>query len=136
MSKLQSTRWLWTKSYDKQSLSRKQRMARSLFHNGLSLVVGLTIALPVQAEVAQMYHSPTNVVAPEVPQGSRLLVYKLAASYEAGSIVVYKENGEDWLGRVVKHNAASGKITVSRNGKPNRDINLSQVVGRVVFNTR
>ena len=131
--KLQSVKRLWENSDDKHGLSGKQRIGRWLFLNG---IIALVAVVPIRAAVAQPFYAATNAVAPEVPQGSRVLVYKLDASYQAGNIIAFRQNGRVVLGRVVNHNAASDKVTISRNDAPNYDIDLSQIVGRVVFNTR
>lgn len=131
MMKLQSVKRLLGNSDDKHGLSGKQPIGRRLFRNG---IIALVAVVPIRAAVAQPFYAATNAVAPEVPQGSRVLVFKLDASYQAGNIIVFRQDGSVVLGRVVNHNAASDKVTVSRNDAPSHDIYLSQIVGRVVSN--
>lgn len=78
----------------------------------------------------------TAAVTPEVPQGAWLLIDKKASSYAAGDIVIFRDGGNNYLGRVVAVDKGAGRVTVGRNGEENRVIDVSQLAGRGVLNTR
>ena len=56
----------------------------------LRVGVALVLAIAVRQCVAQEFYVPGNSVAPVVPQGSRVFVYKLAKSFNPGDVVVYR----------------------------------------------
>jgi hypothetical protein len=51
-----------------------------------------------------------------------------------GDLVVFRDGGNNYLGRVVEADLAH--LTVGRNGQENRRVAISSVVGRGVLNTR
>ena len=114
-------------------LSTRQRIGRSIVSN---VVLGVSLALSVRAGVASVSYAATDCMAPQVPRGSRVLVYKLDASYEAGDIIVFRRDGKQTLGRVISQDDASGKVTIVSACKVSEEIALNRVVGRVVLNTR
>jgi hypothetical protein len=78
----------------------------------------------------------TNAVAPEIPEGAYLLIDKKPSGYAAGDIVVYRVDGKNYLGRVIAAEPTSGQLTVGRNGEPNRQVPIKEMLGRGVMNTR
>jgi hypothetical protein len=78
----------------------------------------------------------TAAVTPEVPKGAWLLIDKKAASYVADDIVIFRDGGNNYLGRVVAVDKGTGRVTVGRNGEENRVIAVTQLSGRGVLNTR
>lgn len=78
----------------------------------------------------------TAAVTPEVPKDAWLLIDKKASSYVAGDIVIFRDGGNNYLGRVVAVDRAAGRVTVGRNGEENRMIALTALAGRGVLNTR
>ena len=78
----------------------------------------------------------TTAVSPEVPKGAWLLIDKKASSYVAGDIVIFRDAGNNYLGRVVAVDKAAGGVTVGRNGEENRVIAVTALAGRGVLNTR
>ena len=110
-------------------LSRKSRRA------AVVIAVVLPLALGVRAAVAEVFHAPTDSVAPEIPQHSRLLVYKLGRSFKPADIIVYRDaGGVAHLGRVVQADAT--QVTIARNGNLKLDVPSAQIVGKVVVSTR
>ena len=78
---------------------------------------------------------PGRGAEPFIPQGSRILVYKLVSAFRAGDVVAFRNlEGITLLG-VVKTDQG-GVLTVSRNGEGDREVPHAQVIGRVVANTR
>lgn len=78
----------------------------------------------------------TAAVTPEVPKGAWLLIDKKASSYVAGDIAIFRDGGNNYLGRVVAVDKGAGRVTVGRNGEENRVIDVNQLAGRGVLNTR
>jgi hypothetical protein len=61
----------------------------------------------------------TAAVSPEVPKGTWLLIDKKASSYVAGDIVIFRDGGNNYLGRVAAVDKTAGRVTVGRNGEEN-----------------
>ena len=85
---------------------------------------------------AEVRSVTTSAVAPEIPEGAHVLIDKKASSFAVGDIVIYRVEGNYYLGRVVVVDKASGRLTVGRNGEPDRQVLVGDVVGRGVLNTR
>lgn len=91
----------------------------------------------VKTAVAEIYTVPMTSMEPELPAGSRVLVYKLADTFTPGQIVAYRHtSGQTHLGRVVSHDPGSNHLTLDRNGVGTFSITDKDVIGRVVLNTR
>jgi len=78
----------------------------------------------------------TNAVAPELPEGAYLLIDKKPSGYAVGDIVVYRADGKNYLGRVIAAEPKSDQLTVGRNGEPDRQVPIKDMLGRGVMNTR
>lgn len=78
----------------------------------------------------------TKAVAPEIPEGTYVLIDKKTSFYAVGDIVVYRLDGRNYLGRVVPAEPKSDQLTIGRNGEPNRQVPIKEVLGRGVMNTR
>jgi hypothetical protein len=50
--------------------------------------------------------------------------------------VVYRVDGKNYLGRVVAAEPKSDRLTIGRNGEPNRQVPIKEMLGRGVMNTR
>ena len=95
----------------------------------------LGLAFSVQWAIAQPFYVPGKGAEPLIPQGSRILVYKLASAFRAGDVVAFRNpDGVALLG-IVKTDH-EGLLTVSRNHEADREVPHTQVIGRVVANTR
>jgi hypothetical protein len=102
----------------------------------LRLAVCLLLALAVRHSVAEEFYAASDAAAPMIPRGSRMLVYKLARSFQAGDVIVFRHpDGHARMGTVKSQNP-SGEVIVSRIGHPDEIVPLERVVGRVVLNTR
>jgi uncharacterized protein YijF (DUF1287 family) len=107
----------------------------------LPLRVGivLVLAFAVRYAVAQSFYVPGNSVSPAIPRGSRILVYKLAKSFDPGDVVVYRfANGEFRVGIIVHQSHDGGWLVEKNNGstKERTDVARQDIVGRVFLNTR
>jgi hypothetical protein len=102
----------------------------------ITLSIALVLAFAVRWRVAQAFYATGNAAAPAVPKGSRVLVYKLATTFNPGDVVVFRsESGETRLG-IVKGARADGSLLLSRNGSPDVIEPRDRIVGRVFLNTR
>jgi hypothetical protein len=89
-----------------------------------------------QKSDAEAMRVTTGAVAPELPEGSYLLIDKKASSYAVGDIVVFRVGENKYLGRVLAVDKEAGRMTVGRNREADRQVALSAVLGRGVLNTR
>lgn len=111
-------------------------MRRALIGVGVVVVVAAAGLLTVRAAVAEVYVIPTASMEPELPANSRVLVSKLSSSYEVGDIVVYDTGAQRHVGRVDLVDGASRRIEVSRNSVLGIPVDVEDVIGRVILNTR
>ncbi|MFZ2641027.1 MAG: protein kinase [Verrucomicrobiia bacterium] len=129
----------WTMPLDQLSGWRPDAVA-SAQHRGLKLfwgiLVGVAVALAVRTWVVAPYYAASDVVAPEIPQQSYVLVHKLARSYLPGDIVVYQAGNKTMLGRVAQAGPANGTLQIERRNVSPQSVLISSVVGKVIFNTR
>jgi len=114
------------------------KRARRRLLIGLAVGVGVCFVslYTVRAAVAEVYYIPVASMEPELPKGSRVLVYKLDDEYRRGQIVVYDTGIEKHVGRVEMVDMARRKLEVSRNGVMFIPVDIVDVIGRVVLNTR
>ena len=114
--------------------SRSRRNGRRLLYTGATLAFVVVAVFSVRATVAEVYRVPTAVVAPEVPQDARILVYKLGSSYEPGQIVAYRGIEQTLLGRVAD---VPGDLTLVLSRSTGQvTIDTDDVIGRVILTTR
>jgi hypothetical protein len=85
---------------------------------------------------AEVMRVMTEAISPEVPKDGWLLIDKKASSWATGDIVVFRQGGNNYLGRIIAYAKAGGRMTVGRNGEKNREIILADVMGRGVLNSR
>ena len=101
----------------------------------IAAAVCVVLVFSIRWAVAQPFYVPGRGAEPLIPQGSRILVYKLASEFRAGDVVVFR-NAEDVALLGIVKTDQEGVLTVSRNGEADRDVPRAQVIGRVVANTR
>jgi hypothetical protein len=85
---------------------------------------------------AEVMRVSTAAVSPEIPKDAHLLIDKKASSYAAGDIVIFRVEDRNYLGRVLAVDKEAGRLAVGRNGEADRQIAVSDVIGRGVLNTR
>ena len=101
----------------------------------IAAAICLVLNFSIRWAIAEPFYVPGKGAEPLIPQGSRILVYKLASAFRAGDVVVFRSlEGEILLG-IVKTDQG-GVLTVSRNGEAEREVPHVRVIGRVVANTR
>jgi predicted Ser/Thr protein kinase len=86
--------------------------------------------------VLEPYYVKGDAVAPEVTDGSQVFIFKLAHSFRAGDIVIYRSNGKELLGRVAQPGPTDGHLLVERNLEAQKSVPTEDIKGRVIFNTR
>jgi hypothetical protein len=105
----------------------------------LQLAIALLLAFAVRYAVAEEFYVTGDGVAPMIPRGSRVLVYKLANSFNPGDVVVYRNTTGEFRLRAVQRESNSNGWLVARNAGGQRevqDVPRSEIVGRVFLNTR
>jgi hypothetical protein len=85
---------------------------------------------------AEVLRVTSAAVAPEIPAGAHVLIDKKPATFAVGDIVIYRVGDSKYLGRVLAVDRTAGRLTVGRNGEPDRPVALGDVIGRGVLNTR
>ena len=101
----------------------------------IAVAVCLVLNFSVRWAIAEPFYVPGKGAEPFIPQGSRILVYKLASVFRAGDIVAFRNLEGETLLAIVKTDQG-GVLTVSRNGEADCDVPHARVIGRVVANTR
>jgi hypothetical protein len=103
----------------------------------MHVAIGLVLGFSIRCAVAESFYAADDAVAPMVPKGSRMLVYKLGSTYKSEDIVVFLgTDGVPETGIVKAVADNSDQIKVARNGFSDKSITRSSVIGRVVLNTR
>ncbi|MDR3403846.1 MAG: protein kinase [Chthoniobacter sp.] len=95
-----------------------------------SLFLAAAIALAVRTLLLQAYVVSGNSAAPEMPDGSHILVWKLSHKFASGDVAAYAHDRLTYVGRVVGSTDAT--LTVNRNGQPDETIPRAQVIGKVI----
>jgi hypothetical protein len=109
-----------------------QLAARNLVEQAGKLALDLD---PKSKDVAVM-RITTAAVTPELPEGSYLLIDKKASTFRVGDIVVFKNEGKNFLARVLAIDNKTGRLTLGRNGEANRTVPPREILGRGVLNSR
>ena len=105
----------------------------------IQIAIILVLAFAVRFAVAQAFYVTGDGASPTVPRGSRVLVNKLAGSFAAGDVVVFRHgDGEFWIG-IVDRQMAENRWLIEKTtaGKKEMfELSREQIVGRVFLNTR
>ena len=93
------------------------------------VLIALTAGL-VRTFVAEAFQVTASYVEPELPCGSRILVWKLSSTFAPGDIVAYHHD-EKWtfVGRVASVNG--DEIRINRNHQPEEVVERRRVIGKV-----
>ncbi len=107
------------------------KSARSRWHKVMiTTAIVIAIVIPLRAWVIEAYVIPVKSLEPELPAGSRVLVWKLANHYVPNDIIAHKHGEQVWVSRVVR--VSDEKIVVQRNQWPEEELPLKDVIGKVV----
>jgi hypothetical protein len=103
----------------------------------VQLAVALLLAFSVRFAVAEEFYASSNAAAPQVPQGSRFFVYKLARHFSPGDVIVYRDAGESSAKlAIVRADDAADTVQIARAGAPDAPLSRSRIIGRVFLKTR
>jgi hypothetical protein len=105
----------------------------------LKLAIALVLAFAVRFAVAESFYVSGDGAAPMIPCGSRVLVYKLAHSFNPGDVVVYRNtSGEFLLGTILRESDSDGWLVARYTGSQREvhEVPRERIVGRVFLNTR
>ncbi len=108
---------------------------RTWWHKAIvSILLAVVISLPVHLFLLQVYVLPNDSASPELPKGSRVLVWKQARSFSAGDMIVYQQDDKAWAGRVVR--VGDSELVVQRNKSGEFTVPRAHVIGKVIMQTR
>ena len=121
------------KSAPTSDVASKKAIPRSLKRMLWPVLIALVSAVVAWSILLKLVRLETDAVSPEIPRSSRVLLYRLARSFEPGDIVAYRhDDGRLMLARVVKFDKAARRVKVDRNDSEPESIALSDVVGRAI----
>ena len=100
------------------------------------MLFALGLAIFVGAMVLQDFRAMTDAMAPDVPQGSHVLVFKLARDYLPGDIAAFRTKDSNQLGRVVEAGPKEGRLLVQRRNESPQLIPADDLIGKVILNMR
>ncbi len=106
--------------------TRKRRRRQTVF-SVISIVV---VVILLKLFVLSPYSIVGSSAEPELPQGSRVLVFKLQSKFKPGDMIAYDAKGVVNVGRVVRSSAAD--VVVNRNGAEDLAVPVSDLIGKVV----
>lgn len=111
--------------------ANRQRVLRTFGSRMLfTIVISVIIAMVLRAYFVQAFVAATDGAAPEIPKGSRLLVWKMASDFSREDLIAYRHQGVVSVGRIKEANG--DQFTVTRYNRPDVIISGGAVVGRVV----
>ena len=108
------SRWLW-------------RLKKFFY---LAVPAAILFTLIVRAYFLQPFHVLGGGVEPEIPVGSRILVWKFHPHIAPGDIIAHWHGNQVWASRVISVSEAG--ITINRNGQTDEVISSASVLGKVV----
>lgn len=97
-------------------------------------LTALPIAFFIRTFAAEVFITPGNSMAPEVPAESRVLAWKLTARFVPGDIITYLHQEKTFLGRVSR--VEKNQIWITRNNTPEQPVEMHNVTGRLLFQYR
>ncbi len=95
-----------------------------------TLPVTVVCLLTVHTFFLQSFMAATDALAPEVPRGSHVVVWKRASRFFPGDCIAYRQQEHVCLGRVASVDAEN--LAVLRNGEPDAVVPRGAVVGKVI----
>jgi biopolymer transport protein ExbD len=104
----------------------------------LRITVGVVLVLLlVRTFVLTPYRLASDSLDAVIPQGSWLFIYRLQRTFSPGDIVAYRhESSFVYVGRVAAPGPVNGQLSITRKKQGTLPVPASEVIGRVVFNTR
>jgi tRNA A-37 threonylcarbamoyl transferase component Bud32 len=96
----------------------------------ISAGIAALIAIVLRIFFVGAYVISGSSAEPELPAGSRILVWKLTHAFAPGDMIAYDHEGSTFVGRVIRDTDAA--VTVNRNGQPDESIPHARVTGKVI----
>jgi signal peptidase I len=96
----------------------------------LTLVTVLALVAVARGFLVQPFRVPTDLLAPEIPRGSHVLVWKPVRTFHSGDLLAYEIDDIAYIGRVVRSEGET--VIVNRNEKPDIAVPRSAIVGKVI----
>ena len=118
--------WANRQFHDQAFVPRQPWWQRALH----SIVIALLIVVPLRAWVVQAYVIPVNSMEPELPKGSRVLVWKLTRHFAPGDIIVHRHGDQVWVSRIMR--VEGDTFILQRNQWPEEKLPNKNVIGKVV----
>ena len=95
-----------------------------------TVLIAFAIAMPLKLWVLEAYVIPVKSMEPELPAGSRVLVWKITREFAPGDIVAHKHGDRVWVSRVVR--GEKDDLVLQRNQWPEEKLPRTDVIGKVV----
>ena len=111
----------------------KSTMASKLKKLTIHLLIATAIAVPVRQCLATPVHVTTDAVAPELPNGSWALVYRLTSEFQPGDVVAYQVGSKLWVARY--KSGTPSVIQLTRNNEQ-LEVPRNTAIGKVVLASR
>jgi len=103
----------------------------------LQIGIALVLVFAVRFSLAQVFYVAGDGVSPVVPKGSRVMVYKLANSFNPGDVIVYRYSESELRLGIIDRQTSDDHWLVERNqGSQKVELPREKIVGRVFLNTR
>jgi tRNA A-37 threonylcarbamoyl transferase component Bud32 len=96
----------------------------------ITLLLTIAIVIPLHVWVLQAFVIPVKSLEPELPLGSRVLVWKLSRQFAPGDIIAHKHGAQVWVSRVVRDEQE--QLVLQRNQRPEEMLPRADVIGKVV----
>ncbi len=104
---------------------------RKWWHKALvTVLLAIVIVIPLRAWVLHPFFIAGNSLEPEMPVGSRVLVWKLTRQFAPGDIIAHKHGARVWVSRVVRE--GDDHLVTQRNQSPEEKLPRADVIGKVV----
>ncbi len=94
------------------------------------IAIGFVLAVILRTFFVQAFRAATDAAAPEIPRGSRFLVWKLGHEFQPGDLIAYRRDGYVSVGRVVR--SAGDGCWVNRNRQADAPVSRGEILGKVI----
>jgi hypothetical protein len=98
------------------------------------LLVAIPIAFFIRTFITAFFIASGGSMAPEVPQNTWVMVWKLVPQFHAGDFITYNHEDKTYLGRVSRTEAK--QLWITRNNTPEEAVDIHRVTGRIILQSR
>ena len=101
------------------------------------LAIALLIALVLRVFFVEPLVVSSRSMEPELPLGSRILVWKIGRTFVPGDLIAYRDSGQIKVGRVAPTIGLHfipdpGPYRITRNNQPDEVVEQTNIVGKVI----